>query len=240
MSEIIKHQSASLDIWGKDFEQAQRRAKALVESAIFPVQFKDVGSCMIVLDMAQRLGMSPMLVAQSIHVVQGNPCWKSSYIIECLTRQYDKIDYIERIDGQVDFGDKKIPNKCLKIVATDQDGRTFEGTEVSFKMAIDEGWWSRKGSKWQTLPDQMLVYRAASFFDRKWPSQRTEGLRTIDEIQDIQDVPYVEVPATESPKTVTNTKPKMTPVEQPKTEPKPNPTVVDILGDDDEDEDPGF
>jgi hypothetical protein len=52
------------------------------------------------------------------------------------------------------------------VVATKPDGSVVKGTWVSMKLAQDEGWISRSGSKWKTMPEQMLFYRSATFFAR--------------------------------------------------------------------------
>jgi len=52
-------------------------------------------------------------------------------------------------------------------------------------MAKDEGWLDKKGSKWQTMPRQMMMYRAASFFARVHCPEVLIGLQTVDEVQDV-------------------------------------------------------
>lgn len=42
-----------------------------------------------------------------------------------------------------------------------------ESIPVSMKMAVEEGWYPKSGSKWQTeMRYQMLQYRAGAFFGR--------------------------------------------------------------------------
>jgi hypothetical protein len=54
-------------------------------------------------------------------------------------------------------------------------------------MAKAEGWYSKNGSKWQTMPDQMLRYRAASFFVRSYAPELSLGIHTEHEVADIVD-----------------------------------------------------
>ena len=64
-------------------------------------------------------------------------------------------------------------DKLLKgYTAHGADGEVIEGAEVTIGMAKAEGWYSKKDkygketSKWQTMPELMLAYRAAAFFAR--------------------------------------------------------------------------
>lgn len=61
----------------------------------------------------------------------------------------------------------------------------FESTEISIELALAEGWLQRNGSKWQTMSDQMLVYRSASFFGRVYAPELLLGLPSEDEVLDI-------------------------------------------------------
>lgn len=192
---LTTRQSSSLDVWGADFEETQRRVKAITSSPIWPKAYQDVGSGLIIFEMAMRIGMSPLEVAQNVHIVHGVPSWKSSYIIQKIAETYDSFEYVERVAGKVQADGKAIDNVCLKIVAT-RDGKAYEGEEVSYEMAITEGWWSRSGSKWKTMPRQMLTYRAAAFFNRKWPMSNTFGIRPEDEVEDIEAVVVQPVTAT--------------------------------------------
>jgi len=54
------------------------------------------------------------------------------------------------------------------------------------EMARKEGWVSKSGSKWVTMPQLMLRYRAAAFFIRTTAPELTMGLHTDDEIIDIE------------------------------------------------------
>ena len=54
-------------------------------------------------------------------------------------------------------------------------------------MAIQEGWYFKKGSKWQTMPQQMAMYRAAAFFGRVYAPEVTMGIYTKDEVEDFTE-----------------------------------------------------
>ena len=65
-----------------------------------------------------------------------------------------------------------------------KNGRRLEGMEVNMDMAKDEGWLGKNGSKWKTMPQLMLRYRAASFFSSLNCPELTMGLYTREEMQD--------------------------------------------------------
>ncbi|MEJ1390292.1 MAG: hypothetical protein RPU34_05250, partial [Candidatus Sedimenticola sp. (ex Thyasira tokunagai)] len=59
---------------------------------------------------------------------------------------------------------------------------------VTIAMAKAEGWYSKNGSKWQTMPEVMLGYRAASFFGKRYAPDILMGMQTAEELNDIIDV----------------------------------------------------
>lgn len=69
----------------------------------------------------------------------------------------------------------------------------LESAPVTIEMAINEGWYTKKGSKWQSMTQQMLMYRAASFWTNAYAPELSMGMRTEDEIMDITDVDFEEV-----------------------------------------------
>jgi len=93
--------------------------------------------------------------------------------------------------------------KGWNIAKTEQERRNlirtaiklhkYKGTTISIKMAIAEGWFTRKASKWHTMYEQMLSYRAASFFSRvHCPEVSIGGMLTTDEAQETIDTDYTE------------------------------------------------
>lgn len=66
----------------------------------------------------------------------------------------------------------------------------IESAPVTMKMAVEEGWYGKSGSKWQTeLRTQMFMYRAGSFFGNIHAPDIVMGMgRTSEEERDIVDV----------------------------------------------------
>ena len=69
-----------LELEVKKFELEQRRATALSKSAFFPDSLKnDVASAVIVYDLASRMNVSVMEVAQSIYIIYGKPSFSTAF-----------------------------------------------------------------------------------------------------------------------------------------------------------------
>lgn len=166
-----------------NFDHAQRVAKALSSSDLIPQSYRgNIPNTLVALEIAQRIGASPLMVMQNLHVIHGRPSWSSSFIIAALNScgRFSALKFIS--DG-----------KSCKAVATElATGELIEGPTVTLDMAASEGWATKAGSKWKTMPDLMLRYRAAAFFGRLYAPEILMGLQTQEEARDI---------ASEGPKT---------------------------------------
>lgn len=74
------------------------------------------------------------------------------------------------------------------ICFTTEKGKTdvLKSTAVTIEMAIKEGWYTKAGSKWKTMQQQMLMYRSASFWTNAYAPELSMGMRTEDEIRDTE------------------------------------------------------
>ena len=172
----------SLGIFGTEdnFVMATQMAKALAESTIVPQSYqKNWCNCLIAIEQAQRLRVSPMMVMQNLYVIQGRPSWGSSFLIAAINNS-GKYDTELQFEESKDKNGK--PYSCIAYAL--KNGRRVEGMEITMDMAQAEGWLNKNGSKWKTMPQLMLRYRAASFFARLNCPEITLGLYTRDEIID--------------------------------------------------------
>jgi hypothetical protein len=163
------------------FELVQRQAKALSMSSLVPDNFKNnIPNCIIALEMASRMNASPMAVMQNIYIVHGKPSWSSQFIISCINScgKFSPLRF-----EMIGEGDDATCFARAEDVAT---GHRIEGPPVSIAMAKKEGWFSKNGSKWQTMPELMLRYRAATFFGRLYCPEMLMGMHTRDEIEDMK------------------------------------------------------
>lgn len=182
----------SLGIFGTsdNFIMAMQMAKALAESDIIPQSFRGKPSnCLVAIEQAQRLNASPFLVMQNLYVIQGKPSWSSSYLI-AMINQSGKYELPLQFEEVKDKNGKPFSCKAWTI----EKGNRVEGMTVDMDMAKAEGWLGKNGSKWQTMPQLMLRYRAASFFARLNCPEVTLGLYTREEVIEMPpEEKYVDV-----------------------------------------------
>jgi hypothetical protein len=162
------------------FAHTQRVAKMLSASQLVPQAYQgDAGfaNCIVAIMVAQRVGIDPFTVMQNMDVIHGRPSWKSTYIISAVNSS-GRFAPLRFETDDVDGG------RC-RAWTTDKSGERLDGPWVSIKMAKAEGWIDRKGSKWATMPDLMLRYRAAAFFGRLYAPDILNGMQTVDEVADV-------------------------------------------------------
>lgn len=141
--------------------------------------------CTIAIDIANRNGMSPLSVMQNLYVVKGKPTWSGQACIAMLraSKEYEHVK-------PVMVGERNTDGWGCYFKAIDKsDGEVAKGTLVTIQMAKDEGWYSKPESKWPTMPEQMLQYRAAAFFARIYMPNALMGFSVEGEAEDISPVP---------------------------------------------------
>lgn len=167
----------------KGFALLQRMAKMFSISSIVPETFrgeKNFGNCVIAVNMAQRMGADPLMVMQNMYIVSGNPAWSSKFMIATFNTcgRYDAIKYKE-VGKRGDDSQGIIAWTREKVT-----GHIIEGSAVTIGIAKAEGWYTKSGSKWKTMPDQMLRYRAAALLIRTTAPEISMGLMSVDEAED--------------------------------------------------------
>lgn len=172
----------SLGLFGTsdNFIMACQMAKALSQSTLVPNEYRGSDSnCLIAIDLSQRLGASPFLVMQNLDVIQGKPSWSAKALIGMINAS-GKYDFELQFDEKQDKDGKPFSCQCW----TEKNGRKVTGPVIDMDMARAEGWTGKNGSKWKTMPQVMLRYRAASFFSRMNCPEISMGIYTTDEIID--------------------------------------------------------
>jgi hypothetical protein len=177
-------------IAAQEFDLQQRRANALSKSTLIPKDFQaNVSNCMIALDIADSLGMKPLPVLQNLYIVHGKPAWSSQFLIAAFNQcgKFSGITYTF-------VGDPASDNYGCFAKAIDlRTGELLQGPLVTIAIAKKEGWYSKSGSKWQTMPELMMRYRAATFLVRTTAPELTMGLPMQEEMEDIQPVNTVTI-----------------------------------------------
>ncbi len=169
----------------KGFELAQRIANVLSRSTLVPKAYQgNLPNCMIALNMANRMGADPMMTMQNLYVVHGTPAWSAQFLIATFNKsgRFSSIRY--EFSGELGKDDYGCTAKATELAT----GEVLSGTHITIGLAKKEGWYGKQGSKWQTMPQQMLMYRAASWFIRAYAPEIAMGLHTAEEIKDTYDV----------------------------------------------------
>ena len=170
----------SLGIFGTsdNFIMAMQMAKALSASTLVPREYQgNESNCLIAIDMSQRFGASPFEVMRNLDIIQGRPSWKSSALIGMINAS-NRYDMELQFEETNDEKGKPFSCRCW----TTKQGRRVDGPIIDMNMAVAEKWVDKNGSKWKTMPQVMLRYRAASFFSRMNCPEISMGLYTSDEI----------------------------------------------------------
>lgn len=163
------------------FGEAWQMAQALANADIAPQTYRNKPeNCVIALDMANRMGISPLAVMQYSQVVQGQFTWKGTackaMIDGCGRYRNSKYEFQGK-QGDPNWG-------CRLVAERASTGETVCGPWVTWKMATDEGWTTKGGSKWKTMPELMFRYRAAAFFMRTECASIGMGFQTAEEVGD--------------------------------------------------------
>lgn len=221
------------------FDTMQRVCSLFANSELVPDMYKisdnnpkekAIANCMIAIEMAQRIGASPLMIMQNMVIIYGRPSWSSKFLVATVNTcgrfnplQYrftekgmlGKVDYTEyertwdktlyggkggykNAAKTVTFdGTKVMDIECVAFTTAKGSDKVLESSPISLRLAIQEGWYTKNGSKWRTMPKQMLMYRAASFWTNAYAPELSMGMKTEDEIRDIVDVDYEEVATTQ-------------------------------------------
>lgn len=164
------------------FEVAQRMSKALSSSSIVPQDYRgNIANVMVAMEYANRLGASVLAVMQNLDVIHGRPSLRATFLIGTVNAsgRFSPIRYRwQGEEGTNSWG-------CRAVANDRESGEECIGPLITIQTAKDEGWFQKKGSKWQTLPELMLMYRAGSWWTRVYAPDLSLGLHTTDEAEDM-------------------------------------------------------
>jgi len=170
------------------FMLAQRWANAFASSQLVPGHLRGKpADCLIAMLMARELGDSPLMVMQSIYVVSGKAGWSATYMIARANRSGV---FKGRITWETTGAGKDMTVKARAMLA---DTLETVSATTSMQMATAEGW--TKNQKYQTMPELMLRYRAATMLIRLYCPEVMLGMHTADELE-TDNQPAIAAPQT--------------------------------------------
>lgn len=195
---------------GENFALAQRVATAIAKSTLVPQEYRgNVSNCLIAMNLANRMNSDVFMIMQNLDIIQGRPSFSSKFLIALVnsSRQYEKLKwkwedlgvkkniqfvkyYRKNNNGNKepvwDTIDQIHDYKCYAYTKETESGEVLEGPPITIETAIHEGWYTKSGSKWKTMPFLMLQYRAAAFWTKMYAPELTMGMSASDEIQDAE------------------------------------------------------
>jgi hypothetical protein len=226
--QVATQQSQPLSAFSSEnaFVSVQRMAKALASSTLVPDSYRgeaNLGNCIIALELSQRIGASVMAVMQSMVPIHGKPTWSAAFLIatvnSCGRFSPMRFRWVGK-EGTDDWG-------CRAYAVEREGNLELVGALVTIAMAKAEGWYSKNGSKWKTMPEQMLQYRAAAFWTRAYAPEIALGMHTSEEIHDTQASQQVVQPSVAT--TVTSSVVDVTPnPPEPKRKKKVEPEAIAV------------
>src|SRR5690606_12050910 len=183
---VAEDKPITLNLESKEsFELIQRAAKLLSQSTLVPREYQgNISNCVIALNMANRMQADPLMVMQNLYIVHGRPGWSSQFLISTFNAsgRFSALRY-EWVgeEGKDTWG-------CRAWAIEKATGEKLVGSTITIALAKKEGWYQKTGSKWQSMPQQMLMYRAAAWFVRAYAPEIAMGMHTVEEMQDAIDV----------------------------------------------------
>lgn len=182
------------------FEQMQRIAKIMAASNLVPEHLNRVqrsgqqevrltaeealANCFLVVNQSVRWRMDPFAVAQGVFVLRGKVGYEGK-LIAAVINSHPALE--QRLSYRYEGAgvDKKII--VSGKVRGDSAPREIEGTVKQ---------WATSNDSWQKIPDQMLAYRGAREWARRWMPEAILGVYADEEVEaiarDITPAPEVE------------------------------------------------
>jgi len=198
MTQLIKTNNTNAQMGTIEvLDKLLKYAEVFAESTIVPKHYRgNKGSILIALQTAHRMNLDPMMVMQGTYEIHGKLGMTSAFAIA-----------LANTSGLIAGGIRyRIEGKGNELRVTAYTNLKSNGEEISYdigmKEAEDEGW--TKNSKYQSLPELMLRYRAATLLIRTHLPEIINGMHMTEELQDVQAARTVKTVnnVNDAPKTV--------------------------------------
>ena len=198
----INSSNSSLDMF-EMMDKAYKFAGIMAKSDIIPEHYRGKPeNVFIAVQTAYRMNLDPMLVMQNTFTISGKLGMNSTFAISLANSsglfiggiRYKVKTLDENIEGEVNFYNNGTKDKkkvqFSNIQVTAYTNLKSNGEEISYtigmKEAIAEGWTTKAGNKYQSLPTLMLSYRAATLLIRTHAPEVMNGMHVVEEIEDVQ------------------------------------------------------
>lgn len=173
---------------GTAFLLASKMADMLSAASVIPDDYRgNPANCLIAIDYAARLKVSPVMLMQNMDVIYGRPGLRGTFLAGVINASplFSRLAYEWKADASGQRIEPGKPGSGCRAVATElATGNELTGAWVTWDMVLGEDWLTKKGSKWKTMPEQMFIYRATAFWSRAHASDITLGLYETSELID--------------------------------------------------------
>ena len=176
MSNITNNSSSDMF---EVMEKAYKFAEIMAKSDIIPEHYRSKpANVFIAVQTAYRMKLDPMLVMQNTFVVSGKLGMNTSFALSLANNSglfESGIRYREEGAGA-----------DMKVTAFTNLKKTGEEISYTFtlKQAQAEGY--TRNSKYRTMPELMLRYRAATLLIRTHAPEVMNGMHMVEELEDVQ------------------------------------------------------
>lgn len=155
------------------FSQLQRVAKLMSSASLAPAHLRGegkLGDCFLVAAQAFRWRMDPFSVAQHTYVLSGKLGYEGKLIAAVVNSS-------GRLQGSLDYrytgtGDQRMVTVSGKLI----------GDTATREIAGSVGGWKTSNEQWKKNPDQMLAYRGAREWARRYMPEAVLGIQADDEL----------------------------------------------------------
>jgi hypothetical protein len=159
-------------------ERAWKISEIIAQSDIIPMHYRGKpANVFIAVQSALRMNLDPMLVMQNTFVIGGKLGMNSCFAISLANSS-------GLFDGGIRY---KVVGEGSTLQVSAFATLKANGEEITYtigmKEAIAENW--TKNPKYQSLPELMLRYRAATLLIRTHVPEVINGMHMVDEIEDI-------------------------------------------------------
>lgn len=174
-----------------NLDKLMEHSKMLAKSTIVPITYQNrPENCFVAMEMSQRTGLPVMSIMQNLYVIQGKPSWSGQAVCSMIRNSSQFQDVELHYVGQ-----ENTDNWGAYVTATRRStGQKLKGATVTIGTAKQEGWYAKAGSKWKTMPEIMLGYRAYTWFGRIYAPELMMGLQSREELEDVSTYEQVEQP----------------------------------------------
>ena len=181
-------------------EKADRFSQIMAKSDIIPTHYRGKpANVFIAIQTAYRMNLDPMLVMQNTYIIGGKLGMYSAFAIALANSSGLFVGGIRyKVEGE---GNDLQVTAYLTLKSNNEE----ISYTIGMKTATAEGW-GKTSTKYQSMPELMLRYRAATLLIRTHVPEVINGMQMVEEIEDVAAAKNIIPVVSESKATTLNSK----------------------------------